>query len=341
MRDSKHEEKSDLTSGEVGYLWESYQYESMQYIGIQFFLQHVHDKQTEKLLQKAMNLSEKRINQIQTIFTEEDYPIPEGYSEGDVNLKAPRLFSDKLYLKYLLHTLQMESVFYSSAMLGVVKFPIQRFYQEIMQDTLKLEMATKELVKSRGLYLRSPKVSQPKTICFVEKDSFLSGWFGDKRPLLAIEIEALVFNAKRNALGEAVITAFCQVAKSKEVRQYFMKGKAIAKKHVDIFTEFLREDDLDSSTLLLTDEVTASTESPFSDKFMMNFITLLITSGLGEYGSSMAMSPRRDIGMMYARLMAEIAKYSNSGAGLLIKNGWMEQPPMAIDREKIIKKESE
>src|SRR5699024_2236064 len=228
------------------------------------------------------------------------------------------------YLKYLLHTLQMELVFYGSAMVGVSKLSIQEFYEEIIYDTMKLEMKSKELMKERGLYIRSPKIPKPDTVNFVKKNSFLAGWFGDKRPLIAMEIESLVFNAKRNALGQAVITAFSQVTNTKEIQQYFMKGKKIAEKHIEVFTEYLHEDDLDNATLLLTEEITNSTVSPFSDKLMMNFITKLIGSGLGEYGSSMSMSPRRDLGVMYARLMTEIGKYSNEGAEILIQNGWME-----------------
>lgn len=341
MSGKGHERKTDLTSGEIGYLWETYQFESLSSCGMQYFLQHIDDKQIQKLIEKGLALSLKRLNQIEDILNNDHYPIPQGFTDGDVYLQAPRLFSDRLYLEYLLHTLQMELVFYGRAMLGVIKLQVQEFYQQIMYDTIKLEMETKELIKRKGLYARAPKVPTPKHIEFVKKESFLAGWLGEKRPLLAIEIADLVFNAKRNALGQAVITAFGQVAESNKVRHYFAKGKKIAKKHVEAFTNVLHKDDLADATSLLTAEVTTSTEAPFSDKLMMNFITMLIGSGLGEYGSAMAMSPRRDIGIMYSRLMAEIAQYSNEGAEILIENGWLEQPPMAADREKLMKKESE
>jgi len=341
MDKNKYEKNIDLTSGEIGYLWQTYQYESVAICGLTYFLQHIDDQAIKQVLEKGLDVSSKRLNQIREILTDENYPIPQGFTEGDVNLQAPRLFSDELYLQYLVHTLQMELTFYATAMLGVVKLHVQKFYQQIIKDSMKLEMETKELAKEKGLYVRSPKVPSPKHIEFVKKESFLAGWFGETRPLLAIEIAELVFNAKRNALGHAVITAFAQVAKSKDVREYFIKGKKIASKHVETFTNKLHEDDLADATSLLTAEITESTEPPFSDKLMMNFITTLIGSGLGQYGTSMAMSPRRDLGAAYSKLMAEIAKYSNDGAEILIANGWMEKPPIAADRKKIMKKESE
>jgi len=337
----KYEENIDFTSGEIGYLWQTYQYESITVCGLTYFLQHIDDQAVKKVLEKALDISQKRLSKIKEILTDANYQIPQGFTEGDVNLQAPRLFSDKMYLQYLIHMLQMELKFYGTAMLGVVKLRVQNFYQQVIKDTMELEMEAKELAKRKGLYIRAPKVPSPKHIEFVKKESFLAGWFGETRPLLAIEIAELVFNAKRNALGHAVITAFAQVTKLKDVRDYFIRGKKIANKHVETFTNKLHKEDLADATSLLTAEITESTESPFSDKLMMNFIANLIGSSLVQYGSAMAMSPRRDLGVMYTKLMAEIAKYSNDGEELLIANGWMEKPPIAVDREKLMKKESE
>jgi hypothetical protein len=88
----------------------------------------------------------------------------------------------------------------------------------------------------------------------------------------------------------------------------------------------------------MTSEVTNSTVSPFSDKLMMFHIAGLIASGIAQYGISISVSPRRDIGVMYTRLMAEIAKYSEDGANIMINNGWMEEPPKAADRDELAKK---
>ncbi|WP_445661507.1 DUF3231 family protein [Bacillus sp. FSL K6-3431] len=62
----------------------------------------------------------------------------------------------------------------------------------------------------------------PEQVDFVKKQPFLNGWLGDRRPLLGIEIANLVYKAERNTLGEALITGFSQVVKSKEVRQFML-----------------------------------------------------------------------------------------------------------------------
>jgi|SRR5690625_1253916 len=328
---------TDLTSGEIAYLWMMYQYETMSKCGLLYFLRNVEDRETKELLEEGLGLSNKRIDSIKEILTKENYPIPEGFTNSDVDLKAPRLFSDVLYLEYILNTLNLELTEYNLAYMEAVKLYIQKFYVEVIQDTLELEMQAKELAKDKGIFIKIPRIPTPKTIEYVEKDSFLAGWFGGRRPLLAIEISHLAFNAKRNALGQAVITGFSQVAKSKEVRRFFERGREIAGKQMEVFANILHDDYLSSSSIFRTAEVTDSTEAPFSDKLMMTFITTLIGSGMGNYGSAMSMSARRDLGVQYTRLMAEIAQYADDGAEILIKNGWMEQPPMAADRKGLAK----
>lgn len=70
---------------------------------------------------------------------------------------------------------------------------------------------------------------------------------------------------------------------------------------------------------------------------MMELVSVLIASGIGQYGVSMAASPRRDLGTHYSRLTTEIAAYAEDGANIVIENGWMEQPPMAADRKELAK----
>lgn len=86
-------------------------------------------------------------------------------------------------------------------------------------------------------------------------------------------------------------------------------------------------------------DVSSSTVSPFSDKLMMFHVTGLIASSMGAYGVSMSMSLRHDLGIHFTRLIAEIAHYSDDGANIMIKNNWMEQPPIADDRKEIARRQ--
>ena len=90
--------------------------------------------------------------------------------------------------------------------------------------------------------------------------------------MICIEISNLYANFQRNALGVATLIGFSQVAKSKEVRQFLIRGKEIASKHCEVFGSIMREDDL-PVPLLFDTEVTDSTTYTFSDKLMMFYTT--------------------------------------------------------------------
>lgn len=336
METNEHDIK--LTSSEISSLWGSYQEDTLTICGINFFLKHVDDSPTQHILELALQMAKKRTEKVIHLFNEENYPIPQGFSDKDVNLNAPRLFSDKLYLEYILQSTNLSLVTYSMGLSFAARTDIIDFFTENLNNTQNLHKQAKELMKEKGIYLRAPQIPTPDMIHFVKNESFLAGWFEDRRPLLGIEISFLVFSSTRNALGQAVITGFSQVAETKEVRKYFERGREISGKHFEVFSGILNENYLADGAQLLTGEVTDSTISPFSDKLMMNFITTLIASGIGQYGTAISASPRHDLSAEYTRLMAEIARYSNDGAKIMIEKAWIEQPPMALNRKDLAKK---
>ena len=54
-----------------------------------------------------------------------------------------------------------------------------------------------ELMLQKGIYSKPPRINTPKQVDFVHDSSYLTGWFGDKRPLNAIEISGLSYNMQK------------------------------------------------------------------------------------------------------------------------------------------------
>lgn len=331
------EHRPKLTSAEISNLWATYQSSTMIICGLKYFLATVEDDDIQAILKYAFEFSNKRVQAVTQFFNDEDYPIPIGFTDQDVNIEAPRLFSDTLILYYMLNmgrfSLSGDSMMFSLS----ARDDVASFYSDCLAQSKELADKGRKLTLQKGLFVRAPYLPIPNQIDFVKKKSFLNGWIGEQRPLLGSEIASLIFNAERNALGEAIITGFSQVATSKEVREYMLRGRDISAKHFEVFSTVLHKCHL-SSAKRVASEITTSTIPPFSDKLMMFHIAGLVASGIGQYGISMAASPRNDLGLMYTRLMAEIAKYSEDGANIMIKNGWMEEPPKAADRDELAKK---
>lgn len=118
------------------------------------------------------------------------------------------------------------------------------------------------------------------------------------------------------------------------------RGKQIAQKHIDIFSDFLKKEELPAPMSWDT-AISDSTTPIFSDKLIMFHISAMIAAGNGNYGMAMAASPRRDLGSKYGSLIPEIALYAEDGANIMIKHGWMEEPPQADDRDHLIQNYAE
>ncbi|MCH6264818.1 DUF3231 family protein [Neobacillus citreus] len=327
-----------LTSAEITSLWASYINDSAISCKFKFFLSKVEDEEIRPLLKKAFDIAQGNLNTLTEIFKKEKYPIPYGFKlDEDVDISAPRLYSDSYALNYLHQSAQIALQGYSMNLSLSVRGDVYSHFNECISQLTPFLREVKELLLSKGLYIRSPHLPIPDDIDFVKKKSFLKGFFGEKRRLTGTEITNLFTNIQRNAFGVATLLGFSQVAQSKEVTEYLVRGKDIAKKHCEILGSLLSEDDLPVPMTWNT-EVTESTAFTFSDKLMMFYTTSLIALSIGFYGTSMAVSPRKDIGLQYVRLSAEIAEYAKDGANILIENGWLEQPPMAADRDELAKK---
>ncbi|WP_404328792.1 DUF3231 family protein [Mesobacillus maritimus] len=166
----------------------------------------------------------------------------------------------------------------------------------------------------------------------MKKQKFLNGFIGDVRSLHALEVTHLYDNMENNITSKALLIAFSQVAGKDKIREFMERGKQITDRAVINFEEKLHQDNLPSPSLI-DHLVTPSTDSPFSDKLMLFHKVDIFSIKIRNMGNSMAVNGRRDIGTMYLKSLSDFALFVEDGGNILIENGWMEQPPTAIDRE--------
>jgi hypothetical protein len=269
---------------------------------------------------------------IKDIFIREDFPVPEGYTEEDVNLSAPRLFSDKFYLHYLIYTCKAGMSLYSTAIPIMSRKDVRYFFIDTLYSTVELVVDVNNLLEAKGLLVKPPSIPTPDKVNFVKQQSFLNGFFGDIRPLHALEIAHLYSSMENNITSKALLIGFSQVAKTEKVKEYFIRGKELTNKQIKACSQQLNKDNLPSPPLL-DDLVSTSTASPFSDKLMMWHKIDMFSMKIREYANGISLNGRRDLGGMYAKFMMDVGLYLEDGANIMIDREWMEQPPEAADRE--------
>lgn len=324
--------RAKLTSTELASLWAQYSTDSLAICMFTHFLLHVKDEDIKQLIANALAISQNHIHMITTFMENERYPRPMGFSKNDLTIDAPRLFEDVFYPHYIKQMARFGLTAYSQALTLSFRKDIRSFYTSCIESSTKLDNDVTELLLSKGLLVRSPYIPPDEKVEFVHKQDYLGSIFGDgKRTLNAVEVSHLYSNTQTNIVGKTLITAFSQIANLTVIRDFFLRGKEIADKHIKVFTSLLQESDLPTPTTL-GQNITRSSTSPFSDKLMLFHVTTLIAGGIGNYGASMSASLRLDLAVDYAKLTAEIGLYAEDGANLLIDNGWMEEPPQSPNR---------
>ncbi|UOR11400.1 DUF3231 family protein [Halobacillus amylolyticus] len=338
------ESRTKLTSSELASIWSGYMNDSLSKCVLSYFLKHVEDEEIRSVAQFTYDLSATHIEKLTAIFQNEGIPTPTGFTkEHDLNLNAPKLYTDMFMLSYINHMAKVGLLAYSSFISMSARKDIRSYFMEGLQETSDLYDNSSEVLLSKGLFIRAPYIAYPTRTDFVDSRKYFNGFssLGKERPLNTVEISHLFMNTQTNVIGTKLALSFAQTSPNKQVQKWMLRGSDISKKHVQIFTKTLINNDIQppaSSDVSITN----STTPPFSDKLNLFHMSLLSSAGMGNYATAAAASQRNDLMINYERLSLEIARYAKDGGDLMVKNGWLEQPPGTIDKQKIIKtKDSE
>jgi hypothetical protein len=326
-----------FTAVEMGKLWATYVGNSMSNQILKYFLKHVDDDDIRILLENSLALTADFMKKIEKFFSDEDFPIPVGFSDEDVNLGAPRLFEDQFYVHYLKYASKAGLSIYAIAVPLMMREDVREFFIYCNQCTTILLGQINNILMDKGFIIKAPLIPVPKRVDFIKKENYLNGFFGEVRELHALEITHLYDNIENNITSKALLTAFSQVAKNKKIRSFFLRGKEITDREVQHFQDKLHKENLPFPSQI-DHLVTDSTFSPLSDKIMLFHKVDMFAIKIRSFANSMAVNGRRDIGLMYTKCLTEVTLFVEDGAKMMIENGWMEQPPKAIDRTDLASK---
>ncbi|MFE8695934.1 DUF3231 family protein [Cytobacillus sp. FJAT-53684] len=325
----------ELSSAEIANLWTQYINDSLSICILTHSIAKAKDEEIKDILTFALSLAESHIEKITEFMNEENFPIPKGFSiEEDVNIQSPPLFTDTFMMVYMHVMTLLGLTGYAGAVATSARSDQITYFVQCNKETMELYERIAKLMLKKGIYSKPPRINTPKEVEFVNNQHYLSGWFGKKRPLSAVEISGISFNMVKIIVKVVLEIGFGQVCQTEDVKKYFQRGKKICEKQFGMLSSTLTKDELASPASWVS-EVTNSTVAPYSEKLMLNHIVILISAAIGYYGAGVSVSQRRDLALEYTRLMAEVGLYAEDGSQLLIKYGWLEQPPLADDWEKL------
>jgi len=326
--------KIKLVSSEISGLWNSYMANSSVICSLKFFVNNVEDSETCSILQHTLDLSNQQAQILASFFTQADIPIPDGFTDDDVNVNAPRLFTDELYLLYLANLSRAQMLNYTQVLSNCAQSDIRKFFTKLISESSDLYNKVTDIRLSKGIFTRFPCVEVPKKVQYIKDQSFLIDWFGEKRPLLVGEITHISLIILANILGRAVITGFGQVSKTKKIADYMFRGRDISSKKIDLFTSTLTSGNIPIPSTSYS-FVTDSTVAPYSEKLMMFNIIALGTISIANDGMALAEALRTDLQTKFIRIVPEVLKFIKDGTDIMIENNWLEQPPQSVEHKNL------
>jgi hypothetical protein len=335
--DMQTEHNTRITSAEFGTLWATYMAESMLVCVLKYFVAKTQDSKTRPILEYSLKCSEERVQKIINFYKKIGHPIPIGFTDEDVDVNAPALYSDIYFLNYIHSMSRLAMGTYSMYISSTVNSDVLDIYKEIQMEIQQLYDQSLQLLLSKGLFFRSAHIPMPEKVEFIQKQSYLVGWFGERRPLHAMEIMQVYYNIQRNGIGKTLLLGFAQVAESQKVRDFITRGVTMATVNIQDMSKLLAQENVNVSPTW-DSEVLNSKVAPFSDKLMMFHVAQLATVSMTIYGSALGTVTRRDLGMLFMQIMKDAILFAEDGTNIMIDHGWLEKPPHSIDNTNMAKR---
>ncbi|MFP7414045.1 DUF3231 family protein [Priestia filamentosa] len=322
-----------ISSSEIGVLWITYQQKTMVTRMLEYFIGKAEDEEAKKIMKNLYEEINPYIEKIQGIFQEEEIPVPIGFTAEDVYKEAPKLYDNGFDIMFVRLIKEISMAMHTLNLTMLYRKDLREIFREVSIVTQKYFDFCTEYLIERGLIPKSPFVDPVKSVEFVKDASYLGilNPIKGKRSLNTVEMAHIYHAIESNMMGMQMIFGFAQCAETKEVGKFFSKGGELAKSMIKELGNFFLEDNIPVPGIAGGNDTT-STIPPFSDKMMLYCVSLFCSFSLGGNSLGTAFSLRNDLPGKLSVFMKDIFQYAHEGAKIMIKHGWMEEPPQIMKK---------
>ncbi|HYE11419.1 MAG TPA: DUF3231 family protein [Patescibacteria group bacterium] len=146
-------ETTELTAAELGHLFTTYITNTMAKCGLTYFIQTTNDTDIKSMTETSLTAASDMVDKVKDIYQKVNHPIPQGFTDEDVNLKAAKLFSDTFVLNYLRFNQQYALFTYSTALMQSTRADVRTFFSYCVDISRELYNKTQDMLLSKGLFL--------------------------------------------------------------------------------------------------------------------------------------------------------------------------------------------
>jgi Protein of unknown function (DUF3231) len=329
-----NQESIPLTSAELGYLWTGYSINELSKWYLTAFRKQSRDEEIKDLYTFALKNTNEILTERKEILRKESYPIPVGFSETDIDLSSPPLFTDPFLLHYLHNGARLGLEFHSRSLALATRVDVRKYHINCINATIQLNEKVVDILLKKGLYWRTPTLPAPEFPEYIQKSNYLNGWLGDTRLSNSMELANLYLIIDLVKIIETLCIGFAQTSDSEELVELFLKGVRVAKKQYNTLVELLKKDELPIPPSYSA-EITDSKRRVFSDRIMVTHLAGLLGSLLTQYGFSLGTIMKHDLVTAYSSQIWKTGAFTEKVTRTLIEKEWLEKVPGAISHKQL------
>jgi Protein of unknown function (DUF3231). len=333
LKDYPYDER--LSSWEVGQLWMIYQASSVKIRIFKYMEAKSVDTDIKSVFTDSVNLVSLQHKTVTDIFNSVGFLLPQGFGDKDVNINAQRLFSDSLMLAYLKKINKFALIELAHGLPLTSRPDVRAFLTNTVVESQNLLNKIENIMARKGISIKPPYIPFPDSIKFVKDESYFGELLGKPRSMNVIELTHLSERIEIKEIERAIRRGFAQVAKDSDVKKIFAENVKVFEKDINRFSKFLQDENMPLPRSW-TNEVTNSTEAPFSDRLMFFHSLAALTYSITANGMALSSCNRTDIISAFTKSTVSILTFGKDMLELFIKKGWYEEiPPIDGTQETI------
>jgi Protein of unknown function (DUF3231) len=313
-----------MNVNEFGFLWYLQSSSNMVNIILKNLIDTAEDKDLRSVLDEINSLSTFQEKEATKILNDSGYNETPFFSEVDLYNSSVKLFTDQLIIEILKHITGNGMRILASQYSELTDMNVKKFCSQILTKIIQIDESLLGLLKGKNLLQNSPfsymKAHERESKLFKVVSTQL-------RPLNAVELGNMYSALQCNNVGVALCAAFSDVVKDEESKQLFKDGKKLAFHQAATLSDIFRENGV-STTTGLEGFVQTVHESPFSDKLMTNLIMFLNPIGIINLQNAAVFSYKKNHVKILSELIEQVQSFSEKGFKLLVKKGWLIEPPL-------------
>ncbi len=145
-------DKPSITSSEIGTLWMTYQQKTLIICLLDYMIEHADDEDAKTIMTDLREQLIIYIRKTKTIFEKEGAVVPTGLSSQDVNVQAPKLFTNGFDIMFLPVIKEISMGMYTLSLGKAYREDVVKFYQDLTKITQGCYDSCTQYLLKKGFY---------------------------------------------------------------------------------------------------------------------------------------------------------------------------------------------